>query len=202
MKLLTKIQGRIMKKLSIIILLFTSLLAFSQETVQYQNLSKDTKDYDFHSMADMGIGIGLNYGGLMGFQIQYIPLNHLAVFGSVGYYIVGFGWQVGVQGYLMPKVPSKGFRVYGTAMYGTNVAIAVENAEHYNKIYLGPTIGAGLEMRFGKSKKNGLNIDLFYPIRSSEYETEWTKMKNDPMLSDFIEPLPVTFSVGYHLEIR
>ncbi len=187
---------------TLFLFLLLSLFGFSQEASQYQNLSLDKSDYDFHSIADLGVGIGLNYGGFMGAQIQYVPLNHLAIFGSAGFYLVGFGWQIGAIGYLMPKVPSKKFRVYGTAMYGTNVAIAVSNADEYNKIYLGPTIGAGLEMRFGKSKRNGINIDLFYPIRSDEYEQDWTKIKNDPLMTDYTEPLPITISVGYHYEIR
>jgi hypothetical protein len=191
-----------MMKLTLIFLMLLVLNSFSQESGQYKNLSKNMEDYEFHSQMDLGAGIGLNYGGLLGFQVGYIPINHLVIFGSAGYYLVGFGWQVGASGYLMPKVPSKRFRVYGTVMYGTNVAIAIIDNSSYNKIYLGPTIGAGIEMRFGKSKKNGLNIDLFYPIRSSEYESDWNNLKNNPNFTDTVDPLPVTISVGYHFEIK
>ncbi len=191
-----------MKKLLVIFILFYALYTQGQDQNPYENMSKNVNDKDFHSMADIGVGIGLNYGGLMGGQIQYVPLNHLALFASVGYYMIGLGWQVGVNGYIMPKIPSKSFRVYGTAMYGTHSVIVIEGGGNYNKIYVGPTIGAGIEMRFGKLKKNGLNVDLFIPIRSSEYQDDMTRIKNDPYIEDLTEPLPLAITVGYHFEIR
>lgn len=182
--------------------MFSVIVSYTQEQKTYQNLSTNAEDYDFHSQLDLGAGMGLNYGGLMGVQVQYVVLDHLGIFGSGGFYLVGFGWQFGVTGYIMPKIPSKRFRVYGTLMYGTNAAIAVDNSSGYNNIYLGPTFGAGIEMRFGKSKRNGLNIDLFVPVRSDEYNSDWNIVKNDPRITVDQEPLPVTISVGYHFEIR
>ncbi len=190
-----------MKKLFtlfIIIVLFVSQ-SFSQQ--EYENLSKNKNSFDFNSLADFGAGVGLNYGGLMGVQLQYVPAKHLGLFGSAGYYIVGFGWQVGAMGYITPKVPSKPFRVYGTLMYGTNAAIYVEGTDIYNKIYNGISIGGGVEMRFGNSKRNGINLDLFYPIRSDDFESDLNMLKHNNRI-DITEPLPVTFSVGYHYEIR
>ena len=191
-----------MKKLAPLFFIFLVLNSYSQEQKTYQNLSTNADDYDFHSQFDFGAGVGLNYGGFMGVQVQYVALDHFGIFGSAGYYLAGFGWQIGITGYIMPKIPSKPFRVYGTLMVGTNAAIAVSNSSSYNNIYFGPTIGGGIEMRFGKSKRNGLNIDLFFPFRSEEYQSDWDHVKNDPRITDIQEPLPVTISVGYHFEIR
>ena len=191
-----------MKSLVLLFLLFLVIPTFAQEENPYKNLSMSESENEFQSLADIGVGIGLNYGGFMGFQLQYIPLKHLSIIGSAGYYLVGFGWQLGINGYLMPKVPSKSFRVYGTAMYGTNAAIVVENYDKYNKIYMGPTVGMGFEIRFGKSKRNGLNCDLLFPIRSSEFQDDMTTIKNDPFITDITEPLPFTIAIGYHFEIR
>ncbi|MAE09259.1 MAG: hypothetical protein CL661_10930 [Bacteroidetes bacterium] len=102
----------------------------------------------------------------------------------------------------MPKVPSKPFRVYGTVMYGTNAAIIVIGNSHHNNTFIGPSVGGGIEMRFGREKRKGLNIDLFVPFRSDEYNTAVNNVKNDPSISDFTEPLPFTISVGYHFEIK
>lgn len=192
-----------MKNLTLLLLSMLLVVnSYTQEQNPYQNLSTNADDYDFRSQVDMGVGLGLNYGGFMGAQVQYVALDYLGIFGSAGYYLVGFGWQFGLTGYIMPKLPSKPFRVYGTLMYGTNAAIVVDNSSNYNNIYLGPTIGAGLEMRFGKSKRNGLNIDLFVPIRSEEYQSDLNNVKNNPSITDIQEPLPVTISVGYHFEIK
>lgn len=115
-----------MKKLTLLLFIFSVLVSFSQEQQQYQNLSpKKIVKYDFHSQIDIGLGLGINYGGLLGAQVQYIPTNHFGIMGSAGYYLAGFGWQVGGIGYIMPKIPSKPFRVYGTVMYGTNAAILI-----------------------------------------------------------------------------
>lgn len=191
-----------MRKAITILFLLIAICSYSQTDQSYQNLSKNKNDYDFHSMADLGFGMGLNYGGFMGAQIEYVVIDHLGVFGSAGFYIIGFGWQTGVKGYIMPKVTSKPFRVYGTAMYGTNSAIMVENGDKYNKIYSGFSVGTGLEIRFGKSKRNGINIDLFYPVRSNEFYNDWETVKSDPLIENYNDPIPITFSVGYHLEIR
>ncbi len=191
-----------MRKLTVLFLMLLVLNSFSQEVEEYKNLSTNVDDYDFHSQCDFGAGVGLNYGGFMGVQVQYVALDHLGIFGSAGYYLAGFGWQIGVTGYIMPKIPSKPFRVYGTLMVGTNAAIVVTNSSSYNNIYFGPSIGGGIEMRFGKSKRNGLNIDLFLPFRSEEYQSDLNNIKNNPSITDIQEPLPITISVGYHFEIR
>jgi hypothetical protein len=190
-----------MKKHYFITIVIVLIVSNSYGQQQYQNFTKDKTKHEFNSVADIGLGVGINYGGLMGVQMQYVVAKHLGIFGSAGYYIVGFGWQVGAIGYLTPKVPSKPFRGYGTLMYGTNAAIYVEGTNNYNKIYYGLSIGGGFEMRFGSSKRNGINIDLFYPIRSNEFETDLTALKNNSSI-EITEPLPITFSVGYHYEIR
>jgi hypothetical protein len=114
---------------------------------------------------------------------------------------VGAGWELGAKAYIMPKITEKHFRVYVTGMYGTNAAIMVVGSSEYNQIFKGATCGAGMEIRFGKKKTGGLNVALLYPLRASEYDTQVEAMKHDPRIEDFSEPLPVTVSVGYHIEL-
>ncbi len=179
------------------------VVAGTAQNNQYGNTTaKEYDKDDFHSLLDLGIGAGLYYGGFMGPVIQYIPLNHLGIFGSAGYFFAGLGWQAGITGYIMPKVPNKPFRVFGTAMYGTNASIYVIGASYYNKIYLGPSFGGGIEMRFGRSKRSGINAQIIVPIRDSQYDVDLNIVKNDPSIEIDSEPLPVNISVGYHFEIR
>ncbi|HJN05935.1 MAG TPA: hypothetical protein QF480_04920 [Bacteroidales bacterium] len=80
-----------MKKLAPLFFILLVLSSYSQEQKNYQNLSANAEDYDFHSQVDIGLGIGINYGGLLGAQVQYVPTKHFAIMGSAGYYIAGFG---------------------------------------------------------------------------------------------------------------
>jgi hypothetical protein len=149
---------------------------------------------------DIGFGIGLDYGGILGAQAGFAPVKHLTLFAAAGYDIIGFGWQVGAKGLILPKTDKKVARPFGKVMYGANSVIIVDGADYYNEIYLGFTVGAGLELRFGKRKSNGLDIDLNFPIRTQKFWDDWDVVKNDPNLEVLQDPLPVAFSVGYHFE--
>ena len=159
-------------------------------------------------MYDLGFGFGIDYGGFLGAKFEVSPIDRLGIFASGGYYLIGFGWQVGALGYIIPKTTAKTFRLAGKFMYGTNSVIWVVNdqggpssvGDEYNKIYLGPTFGIVAQLRFGANKKNGFDIDLNYMIRDSGFYDDYNRMKNDPRLTDVTEPLPVSFSIGYHHE--
>ena len=190
-----------MKRLLFVLLMISGISVLAQES-QYGNTTKSISNDEIRSKLDIGVGVGLYYGGFMGPVIQYAPLNHLGIFGSAGYFFAGLGWQVGVTGYIMPKIPKKPFRVFGTAMYGTNASIYVNGANYYNKTYLGPSFGAGIEMRFGKSKRNGINVQILIPIRDTQYDDDLNIVKNDPSISIESEPADFNISIGYHFEIR
>jgi hypothetical protein len=149
---------------------------------------------------DIGFGFGLDYGGFIGAKISYVPIKHLAVFGSAGYHLVAFGWQVGVIGYILPKTTLKKFRPYGKFMYGTNRAIMVEGDSDLDKNYMGPTFGIGIEMRFGRKVNHGLNLDLNFPIASQQFKDDLQFLKDSPKY-EVTDPLPVAISIGYHFEI-
>lgn len=187
-----------MKKLTLFFILLSFLQTFSQEDQKEVNIGFDSQyKYDF------GVGYGLNYGGYIGAQMQYIPVKHIALFGSAGFYVVELGWQVGLSGYLIPKESSKPIRVYGTIMYGTNAAISRRVGSELNRTYLGITYGGGLEMRFGEIRKHGLNIDIFFPIRSDDFSTDLDKLKSSVGNQfEVQDPLPFTISIGYHFEMK
>jgi hypothetical protein len=85
-------------------------------------------------------------------------------------------------------------------MYGCNSIIIVDGTSQYDQVYNGFTVGAGLEFRFGKTKKNGFDFDLNIPLRIPDFWEDYDTMKNDPGLEVTAEPLPVAVSVGYHHE--
>ena len=85
-------------------------------------------------------------------------------------------------------------------MYGTHSEILVDGTTEYDKIYTGFTLGAGLELRFGKKKKNGIDFDLNFPLRTIDYWDDWNALKNDPDYEVIQDPLPVAVSIGFHHE--
>lgn len=197
-----------MKKLTVLLsLVFITSILYSQgefgETVKSAETtakSAPAPKTNERNMFDVGFGFGLDYGGLIGAKVSFVPIKYLAIFVSGGYHLVAFGWQVGVTGYILPKITAKRFRPYGKFMFGTNRAILVEDNSDLSKNYLGPTFGVGIEMRFGRSAKHGLNIDLNFPISSQEFKDDLQYLKDSPMY-DITDPLPIAFSIGYHFEI-
>ncbi len=172
----------------------------AQQVFKYETIAKTNSVQQERNQLDLGLGLGIDLGGLIGAQLEYIPIKHLGLFASGGFYFIQAGWQLGVKGYIMPKITAKPFRVYVTGMYGTNAAIYIVGSDKYNAVYTGSTFGAGMEIRFGKKKTSGLNVALLYPVRAQEYEDNLNAMKSDPGIQDIQEPLPVGLSVAYHFE--
>jgi len=146
---------------------------------------------------DLGFGIGLDYGGFIGAKVCYSPFRYIGLFANGGYYLIGFGWQTGINGYFIPRTTRHVFRPYGKFMFGTNRVIVVQGADQYNKIYTGFTAGIGLEFRFGRYRKHGLNIDLNYPINSAKFNEDFDRLKHTPGIK-ISAYSPVTISFGYH----
>jgi hypothetical protein len=181
---------------------------FSQIKVRDEQTFHSKEKVTIHHMYDLGFGFGIDYGGFLGAKFEVSPFDRLGIFVSGGYYLIGFGWQAGVLGYIIPKTTEKTFRLAGKFMYGTNSVIMVVNeqggstivGDEYNKIYTGATIGLVGQLRFGTYKKNGFDVELNYLFRDSGFYDDYNRMKNDPRLTDVTEPLPVSFSIGYHHE--
>jgi hypothetical protein len=184
-------------------LMLVSGIAISQsDTIPVRDDQANTriKDIDMTHSFDFGLGLGLDYGGLLGLQFGIAPIKHLTIFGSVGYYMFQAGWNFGMKGLILPKTTEYAVRPYVKAMYGCNSIIAVDGAEEYNQVYKGFTVGLGFEFRFGKTKMNGLDLDLNVPLRSGEFWDDYNTMKNAPNIEVTQAPIPVAFSIGYHHE--
>src|SRR5690606_7025441 len=42
-----------------------------------------------------GLGMGLDYGGIVGAKIEYLPIKNLGFFAGAGYNLLSAGWNVG-----------------------------------------------------------------------------------------------------------
>lgn len=148
---------------------------------------------------DIGAGFGLDYGGLVGVKFSYMPLPYFSVFGGAGYYLYTLGWNVGINGYILPATTRNVFRPYIQIMYGVNAGTVVIGKSSYNAVFYGFTPGIGTAIRFGDAKRHGFDVNLNIPVRNKKFEDQMDLIKADPAVQDVGEPLPVAFSMGYHI---
>lgn len=192
----------------VMIMLMPLTVIFAQEktnqvtndTIPTLKSQKKTKMKPDRRWGDGGAGLGLDYGGLVGVKASFYPIKYMAVFGAVGWEIIGIGWNAGILGRIIPADGKHGTRPYLKVMYGVNGATQVKGKNGYDEMFYGLTVGAGLELRFGKIKKNGINIDLNVPFRSPGFYDMLSRIKDDPQIDLKNEPWPVTISVGYMVE--
>lgn len=184
----------------LLVMTYSMTLKAQGDTIPVNEETKGKGLPAFRHQGDLGLGTGLDYGGIFGIQLGYSPEKHFVLFGSAGYYMINIGWQIGVKGLLIGKTTKNMFRPYIKMMYGSNSGIVVEDMSEYDKTYLGFTAGLGLELRFGKEKHHGLDVDLNIPFRTQEFWDDYDEVKNDPRVEIKQEVIPVAFSLGYHYE--
>jgi hypothetical protein len=195
-----------MKQLSFLLfLVFLSVqIVLGQDNSK--NIRKDTTVIAKHPKnvvrrwGDAGFGIGLDYGGVIGVKATFYPVSYMGVFAAGGWELINVGWNVGVLGRILPADGRYAARPYLKVMYGVNGATKVDQKSRYDKMFYGVTVGAGLEIRFGKKRKSGINFDLNFPFRSPEFYKQVSDMENDSEIKMQNSVLPVAFSLGYNTE--
>lgn len=123
------------------------------------------------SYFDLGLGFGLDYGGVLGVKGTFSPIPYVGVFVAGGWEMIDLGWNIGCIGRFVPGDHKHLARPYVKVMYGVNSATKVQGMSSYNKIFYGFTAGAGIELRFGKRRNSGINLDLNVPFRSPDFIT-------------------------------
>jgi hypothetical protein len=150
--------------------------------------------------ATFGVGFGLDYGGL-GANLTLYPAKNLGLFAGAGYALADAGYNVGVKIRLFsPHNPPKlQFSILG--MYGYNTAVKIFNAEELSKLFFGPTIGAGLDLKLKKQSSGYFSFGLFIPIRNEEVSEYIDYLKYDRGVDFSMELLPFAVSAGYRFII-
>lgn len=143
---------------------------------------------------NVGLGVGLDYGGLGG-KFTFLPGEKVGLFAGLGYNLDGAGYNLGA---LYKFSTDKRVRPYATAMYGYNGVISVEDSDGNTEAetYYGFSLGAGIELKSRKNEKNFWNFELLIPFRSSEFHDDLDTLKD--IGYDVTDPWPINFSIGYH----
>lgn len=193
-----------------IILLFCIITAFgySQNTVAkpdsltHTDTSKIAKTNNERKPDTFyfGVGLGMDYGGIIGINFSAYPQKNIGIFAGGGIALAGFGYNVGAK---LRYVPNNQKRVqvlpFVMGMYGYNAAIVVLNATDYNKLFYGVTFGLGGDIRF---RTGCLSLALLIPIRGNEVDDYITDLQNKHHINFQNDLLPVAFSVGYKFIIN
>lgn len=147
-----------------------------------------------NSKASLGLGLGFDYGGL-GAQVAVKADNNLSLFGGIGTALAGPGFNVGAR-YFFESKRSEQFFVHG--MYGYNAAIIIQGMSSADKVYYGPSIGAGINL---PNKNNTFwELAVNIPFRSSDFRNDWDAFNDDPGI-EINRLLPFTISIGYNFNL-
>jgi len=142
-----------------------------------------------------GFGMGLDYGGLLGVKIEYLPVKNFGLYGGLGYNLLSVGWNVGATYKILPdKNVSPNLMLF----YGYNGVSKVEGASEYDMVSYGVTIGGNFDVKVG-TKGNKLSIGLFVPIRSKKFMDNYDAMKNDPRIEMKSDLMPIAIGIGYNI---
>jgi hypothetical protein len=170
-----------MKKISLVCLLMLTV-----STLFCQS------DYGDDAKSTLGVGFGLDYGGI-GFKFTQLIDPHFGFTLGGGYALAGFGYNVGGLVKIKPEnrvVPTFSF------MYGYNAAVAVTNATQLNKIFYGPSLGFGFLSKRRNNPSNYWQFELVLPIRSGEADSYINGLRNMGVSIGSLSP--VAFSIGYN----
>jgi len=141
---------------------------------------------------NVALGIGRDYGGFGG-RFTFLPTERFALFGALGYNLIGAGINGG--GFVRIS-PQKRVCPFAGAMYGYNAVIKVTGSIEFKKVYYGPTFIIGTEL-WSFMKNDYFNIELVIPLTPSEYKADYDELKDIGV--EFKAPsIPVGFSLGYH----
>ena len=143
-----------------------------------------------------GFGIGLDNGGFGVSALHYLHKN-VGIFAGAGYALIGPGLNAGLKIRVIGKEVNSVINPYFMGMYGYNAVVYIENESDYDKMFYGPTIGAGFDIRFNIQKHIYLSLGVLLPIRSSEVETYVDEL--EALGAEFKNELP---PIGLSLSLR
>lgn len=146
----------------------------------------------------MGLGIGLDYGGF-GMNFTTSLHKNIALFGGVGYNLIGLGYNGGIKARYISDKNTARISPFILGMYGVNTAVIISNATEFNKSFRGITFGLGIDFNF-KPRKNGYwSIALLMPQRSSKYDDYISFLKSYYGFTFTNQPSDIGLSLGYKI---
>lgn len=146
---------------------------------------------------DFGVGMGANYGGF-GFSMAFAPVPIVSIEGCFGYNLADPNVGGAINLHIIPKDNTKTYGLALKSMYGYNAVLVTTFGDMDSKSFYGLSFGLSNELRFGSSKKSGINVDLLIPLRSGEVDKYYDELIDYGY--EMTPLLPFSISIGYHIE--
>jgi hypothetical protein len=186
-----------MKQVIILGLLISFLALQSQAQNQESISTQDTVSTEIqYDEVSIGLGFGLNYGGI-GANLLFYPQQNLGLFLGLGYAFSGIGINAGLKARLVSKKQFNGANPFIIGMYGYNSTIVVENAPELNKFFYGPSVGFGLDFGPIKKSKGYFSFAVLIPIRSQDVFDYMEDLEKQYGVNFGGGLLPFAISLGY-----
>ncbi len=131
----------------------------------------------------IGLGAGIPYGILgLNFDVNIVQNLNLSI-GTGGTEKVGFGYSAGFK-YFLASIEEK-LRPRVSAYYGINTVIETEyfssdGSQDETKSLEGFSFGAGIQVMYGKSKRNGFDFDFIFIVTRGDYKYEGGSPSDKP----------------------
>ncbi len=175
---------------------FLTLIAFYQLLNYSSSAQQNSEDVRKPDIVNIGMGIGFDYGGI-GANFMVYPQKNIGIFIGCGYAFAGMGYNTGIKLRLTPGRSSV-VNPYIIAMYGYNASVSITDNPQYDKLFYGPSLGFGIDIRSRKPSSSGyLSIALMIPIRNSDAQNYIDLLKTQYGASFDSNLPPIGFSIGY-----
>lgn len=157
----------------------------------------ETPKPSFRDIFALGLGIGQDYGGL-GLSLTVYPQKNIGLFGSFGYAFAGTGYNFGAKLRLIPEDRFKRISLFALGMYGYNAVVTVIDESSYNKLFYGPSAGAGIDLRFIRNR-GYFSFGVIVPFRDPEVDEYMNYLENSKNVDFGSGLIPFTISIGYKI---
>jgi len=180
-----------MRKL-LYIILFLPAFSFGQNDTVTIIKTKEPAD-----IFSAGLGYGQDLGGI-GVNLTYYATNKIGFQGGLGYANPGIGYNVGVK-YRFLKEESLSHRTpFFIAMYGYTAALKVKDSSNLNKVFIGPSLGFGIDSKAMGLSHTYWSFAVFYPFIGNDIQ----KYISINHISLSKSATPFTISISYKVIIR
>lgn len=174
-------------------LIITSIIQFAT-TIHAQDYLPKAKTYDGTSI---GVGVGQDFGGVGIGVLHYGNYKYVGIFGGVGYTPAGIGLNGGLKVRLISSNVRAKVNPFVLGMYGYTTALSVSNDTQLNKIFYGPTIGLGLDLKFRQYSRGFWTLALLFPTDKTKAYDYMQYLRAYKQVT-FENELPsFNFSIGY-----
>lgn len=162
---------------------------------------EDAKFYKSDAVS-IGPGFGIDYGGLGGNLLIYPnALKRMGLFGGVGYYFLGPGFNVGTK-FRLVQDSTWNINPYVAVMYGSNSAVIVDGAGKFDKMFHGFSFSLGLDQKWKYTKWGYMTFALIVPIRSEKMKVYIDDLKTNHGFELQRNFFPIGISIGYRFVLK